>query len=244
MAAPTLCYEINFPRMKRIRKRFLIRRVVELFFLLGIMGAVVQQWMVPTIKNSLKPIQEMDIFRAVERIMKLAIPNHFLWLLFFYCFFHTLLNITGELLRFADRTFYRDWWNSSTVEYFWQNWNIPAHRWASRHLYKPMIRRGYSKLQAQITVFMLSAFFHEYLVSVPLRMARLWSFMAMLGQIPMAVFIKAFISNPNYGNVVVWCSIILGQPLAIMMYFHDYYVGSLQVHEHIDQNTYRILSCE
>ncbi|XP_031563566.1 diacylglycerol O-acyltransferase 1-like [Actinia tenebrosa] len=228
VCAPTLCYELNFPRVPKIRKRFLMRRVLELLFLLSLMGAVVQQWMVPSVKNSLKPIQEMDIARAAERIMKLAIPNHFLWLLFFYCFFHTYLNITGELLRFGDRCFYRDWWNSSTVEYFWQNWNIPAHRWAVRHLYKPMIRRGYSKLQAQVAVFMLSAFFHEYLVSVPLRMARLWSFMAMIGQLPMAVFIKKFIKNPNYGNVVVWLSIILGQPLAIMMYFHDYYVRSLQ----------------
>jgi len=42
----------------------------------------------------------------------------------------------------------------------------------------------------------------------------------------MAIFIKTFIKNPNYGNMVVWGSIIVGQPLAIMMYFHDYYVGS------------------
>ena len=27
--APTLCYELNFPRSKRIRKRFLLRRVLE-----------------------------------------------------------------------------------------------------------------------------------------------------------------------------------------------------------------------
>lgn len=30
MAVPTLCYEINFPRAKRIRKRFLIRRITEI----------------------------------------------------------------------------------------------------------------------------------------------------------------------------------------------------------------------
>jgi hypothetical protein len=30
IALPTLCYEINFPRSDRIRKRFLIRRVCEI----------------------------------------------------------------------------------------------------------------------------------------------------------------------------------------------------------------------
>ncbi|XP_001639351.2 diacylglycerol O-acyltransferase 1 isoform X1 [Nematostella vectensis] len=228
LLCPTLCYELNFPRLPAIRKRFLIRRIVEFFFLLGLMIGVAQQWIVPTIKNSIKPLQRMEYARAAERVMKLAIPNHFLWLLFFYCYFHSFLNITGELLRFADRCFYKDWWNSNTVQYFWQNWNIPAHRWAVRHLYKPMIRRGYSNFQAQIAVFMLSAFFHEYLVSVPLRMIKLWSFSAMIGQLPMAFFIKRYIHNPNYGNVVVWCSIILGQPLAIMMYFHDYYLSTLE----------------
>ena len=29
MVAPTLCYELNFPRNDRIRKRFLMRRIAE-----------------------------------------------------------------------------------------------------------------------------------------------------------------------------------------------------------------------
>ena len=30
MVVPTLCYQLNFPRTKRIRKRFLIRRIIEM----------------------------------------------------------------------------------------------------------------------------------------------------------------------------------------------------------------------
>lgn len=51
---------------------------------------------------------------------------------FFYIYFHAFLNITGELLRFGDRQFYRDWWNATTIDYFWRNWNIPVHKWARR----------------------------------------------------------------------------------------------------------------
>lgn len=227
MAAPTLCYELNFPRNTRIRKRFLLRRLAEFFFLLGIIIGAVQQWIIPTVNNSFQTLMDMDLARLLERLMKLAIPNHLIWLLSFYALFHSGLNIVAELLKFGDRTFYRDWWNAPNVAYFWQNWNIPVHRWCRRHLYLPMLKSGYSSKQAQVAVFLLSAFFHEFLVSVPLRLFRCWAFLAMLGQIPLHLFVKHFLGKyPNYSNMVVWLSIIIGQPLAIFCYVHDYYVSS------------------
>ena len=38
------------------------------------------------------------------------VPNHIIWLIFFYTYFHSILNISGELLQFGDRVFYKDWW--------------------------------------------------------------------------------------------------------------------------------------
>uniref|UniRef100_A0A8C9WSJ4 O-acyltransferase n=1 Tax=Sander lucioperca TaxID=283035 RepID=A0A8C9WSJ4_SANLU len=193
--APTLCYQLNFPRSPRIRIRFLMRRLFEM-------------WMVPTIQNSMKPFQ---------------VPNHLIWLIFFYWFFHSSMNFVAELLQFGDREFYKDWWNSETVTYFWANWNIPVHKWCLRHFYKPMLRKGVNKFLAQTAVFLMSAFFHEYLVSVPLKMFRLWAFMGMMAQVPLAWFVGRFL-NGNYGNAAVWMSLIIGQPVAVLMYVHDYYV--------------------
>ncbi|XP_055075788.2 diacylglycerol O-acyltransferase 1a [Misgurnus anguillicaudatus] len=221
--APTLCYELNFPRSPRIRKRFLLRRLFEMLFLIQLMVGLIQQWMVPTVQNSMKPFQDMDFSRMVERLLKLAVPNHLIWLIFFYWFFHSSMNFVAELLQFGDREFYRDWWNSETVPYFWSNWNIPVHKWCLRHFYKPMLMRGANKLTAQIAVFFLSAFFHEYLVSVPLKMFRLWAFLGMMSQIPLAYFVGRFLRG-NYGNAAVWMSLIIGQPVAVLMYVHDYYI--------------------
>ncbi|OPJ77599.1 hypothetical protein AV530_008745 [Patagioenas fasciata monilis] len=103
----------------------------------------------------------MDYSRIIERLLKLAVPNHFIWLIFFYWFFHSCLNVVAEVMQFGDREFYRDWWNSESVTYFWQNWNIPVHKWCLRHFYKPMLKRGVSKWTAQTAVFLASAFFHE-----------------------------------------------------------------------------------
>uniref|UniRef100_A0A663E066 O-acyltransferase n=1 Tax=Aquila chrysaetos chrysaetos TaxID=223781 RepID=A0A663E066_AQUCH len=214
--APTLCYELNFPRSPRVRKRFLLRRLFE-------MRRFLFQWMVPTIQNSMKPFRDMDYSRIIERLLKLAVPNHLIWLIFFYWFFHSCLNVVAEVMQFGDREFYRDWWNSESVTYFWQNWNIPVHKWCLRHFYKPMLKRGASKWAAQTAVFLASAFFHEYLLSVPLKMLRPWAFMGMAAQIPLAWFVSKFLRG-NYGNAAVWMSLIIGQPIAVLMYVHDYYV--------------------
>lgn len=39
------------------------------------------------------------------------VPNHLIWLIFFYWFFHSSMNFVAELLQFGDREFYRDWWS-------------------------------------------------------------------------------------------------------------------------------------
>jgi len=221
--APTLCYELNFPRSARIRKRFLIKRLVEMVILSQVLLGLVQQWMFPTINNSMKPFHNSNYPFMLERLLKLAIPNHILWLIFFYWFFHSCLNVVAELLRFGDREFYKDWWNAESINAFWNTWNIPVHRWARRHLYSPMMKSGYGKMASSVIVFIVSAFFHEYLVSVPLRMFRVWAFMGMLGQVPFAILTSRFL-NGHFSNMALWLSLIIGQPLATLMYVHDYYV--------------------
>ena len=126
-------------------------------------------------------------------------PNHIIWLLGGYLLFHSCLNISGELLFFADRDFYHDWWNSPNFSKFWQNWNLPVHRWFLRHLYKPLLAAGpseksttngnlsagWSRGAAITMVFLVSSFFHEYTVSVPLRMLKPWLFVGFMCNAPL-----------------------------------------------------------
>lgn len=136
------------------------------------------------------------------------------------------MNLMGELLHFADRNFYCDWWNANNIDTFWRTWNMPVHRWAVRHIYIPVVAMGYGRLTASTIVFFISAFFHEYMVSVPLKTFKIWAFMGMMGQIPLSMISRYMERNfgPRMGNVVVWASIIMGQPLCIMMYYHDYVI--------------------
>lgn len=73
--------------------------------------------------------------------MQLSLPICIGWLLGFIYVFHHLLNITGELLRFGDREFYRDWWNCKNLAGFWRMWNMPVHNFLVRHISQPLIKR-------------------------------------------------------------------------------------------------------
>ncbi|XP_068621140.1 diacylglycerol O-acyltransferase 1 isoform X2 [Battus philenor] len=229
--APTLCYELNFPRTTRIRKRFLIKRLIEVVFGVNLVMALFQQWMIPSVTNTVDQFSEMNMVKMAERLLKLAVPNHLIWLCFFYLSFHSFLNLMGELLHFADRNFYNDWWNANNIAVFWSSWNRPVHMWAVRHVYIPITEKGYGKSNAAIVVFIISAFFHEYLVSVPLQMFRIWAFLGMMAQPPLSVIsrLAEVKLGPRWGNIIVWSSLILGQPLAIMMYYHDYALAHLNV---------------
>jgi diacylglycerol O-acyltransferase-1 len=106
MFAPTLCYELRFPRTPARRKGFILKRIIEMITFTFVIIALSQQWVIPLVKNSIAPFSEMDFKRCIERLLKLAIPNHLLWLLGFYTIFHSAMNLMAELLRFADREFY------------------------------------------------------------------------------------------------------------------------------------------
>lgn len=73
LCAPTLCYELNFPRTERIRKRFLLKRIFEVLAGIQLILCIFQQYMIPSVKNSLIPFSNMDIALASERLLKLAV---------------------------------------------------------------------------------------------------------------------------------------------------------------------------
>ena len=53
-----------------------------------------------------------------------------------------------------------------------------------------------------------------------------WVFLAMLGQVPLIILSKKLEARYGYqlGNLTMWASLIIGQPLAIMVYYHDYVI--------------------
>jgi len=226
LAAPTLCYQLEYPRSPRIRIRFLLRRLLEVFFCVILGTVIIQQYIVITVKNTMPYFQDLTgqwYLRIFQRVLKLAIPSLCCWLVFFYGYFHAYLNLVGELLRFGDRGFYKAWWNSRHVEEYWRLWNMPVHKWIIRHLYTPVRNLGYSRFTGILAAFLFSAVAHEILISVPCHRVMCYGFVGMLLQLPLCIFSKAMVEKLRFrrvwGNWVFWISFcIFGQPLGILLY--------------------------
>eukprot|EP01130_Rhizamoeba_saxonica_P010707 TRINITY_DN4412_c0_g1_i1.p1 TRINITY_DN4412_c0_g1~~TRINITY_DN4412_c0_g1_i1.p1 ORF type:complete len:304 (-),score=21.72 TRINITY_DN4412_c0_g1_i1:25-936(-) len=218
---PTLCYQTNYPRTERIRIRYILEKVLVALLLSGVEYVIGGQYLHPLIEHSLEHIENANYLNISERVLKLSVPNLYLWLIGFYIIFDVYLNILAEITRFGDRKFYGDWWNAQTVGHYWRNWNLPVHNWMRRHVYNPCSKR-FSTKTSLLICFFVSAFFHEYVLSVPFGQVKLWAFLGILAQVPLVVITEKFKDHHYTGNIMFWISIVLGQPFLILLYYRDF----------------------
>lgn len=220
---PTLVYQTTYPRTSRIRKKWLAKRLLELLLVMAMSSVIAEQFVGPTLKKAALPVLSLDIPNIILAVLKISVPNVYLWLFMFYGLFHLGLNIVAELTFFGDRLFYKEWWNATKLEDYWRLWNLPVHNWLVKHIFLPILNSGYTKSSAVVATFFVSAVFHELLVSIPCHTMRLWAFFGMMAQLPLVHLTAAIdhrLKGSQIGNVIFWISFcIVGQPLCVLLYF-------------------------
>src|SRR3990167_1981408 len=226
LAAPTLVYETYYPRNETIRYLFAFKNLFGCVLCLLIAQFVCAQFILPVLMERSTGALFFDIIR-------LSIPSIIAWLLGFYAFFHCWLNAIGELIKFGDREFYRDWWNAASLDVFWKKWNILVHEWLLRHVYLESVRTAKtSTLVATIYTFLFSAIYHELIFFVAFRVLRPWFFLAMFLQIPMIMMSRWAYANTNpkyrdfWGNMNVWLGFFVGQPLIEILYLREWFLSN------------------
>ncbi|KAL2005385.1 hypothetical protein VTN00DRAFT_2596 [Thermoascus crustaceus] len=223
--APTLVYQPVYPRTSHIRWEFVVKRVFEFLGLSVVMWLLSAQYAAPVLRNSLDKIAVLDLASIVERIMKLSTISLVIWLAGFFAFFQSLLNALAELMRFGDREFYSDWWNSSSVGIYWRSWNKPVYLFMKRHIFSPLVGRGWSPFAASLVVFTFSAILHEMLVGIPTHNLIGVAFAGMMFQLPLIAVTLPLEKRDDpagrvIGNSIFWISFCLvGQPLGALLYF-------------------------
>lgn len=165
--APTLVYQPVYPRTKKIRWGFVAKRMAEVFGLNAFMWIASAQYAAPVLRNSLETMASLDVAGFLERLMKLSTISLVIWLAGFFALFQSFLNALAEVMKFGDREFYTDWWNSPSVGVYWRTWNKPVYQFMRRHVFSPLIGRGWSTGNASIAVFVFSGVMHELLVGIP-----------------------------------------------------------------------------
>lgn len=228
--APTLCYQPIYPRSEGVCLKFIVLRLAEIAISLATIYVFVFQYGFPTLANSMELIDGNDWIGLIERLLKLSTTSLYIWLIFFYVFFHSFLNLTAELLRFGDRRFYQDWWNANSIGDYWRLWNTPVHTWIKRHMYFPLRARGIRGNVAMILVFFVSALMHEYLAAIPMKTFQGWAFLIIFLQAPLTIITDWYCKRrPKslLGNYLLWISIcFFGEPLLVLLYYRSWIMRS------------------
>lgn len=229
--APTLCYQPSYPRNDKFRPSFFLKRIGEIVIATSMMYFLTEQYANPTLRNSVRAIDELEFFQVVERVLKLSTVSLVIWLLGFYALFHSFLNALSEVLLFGDRTFYLAWWNSGSLATYWRLWNRPMYLWFKRHVYLPCVNRGVRPATASFLVFFISAILHEVLVGIPTHAIMWYAFLGMMGQIPLIAITRPLErwrgKTSGAGNMIFWISFCLvGQPAAILLYYYQWTINS------------------
>lgn len=216
IVAPTLVYETGYPRTTSIRGRYVAWYSFQFCLCLALQYILLMQFCVPIWRAA------QDTGRLWWYSMKLALPSFIIWLLLFWGFFQCALNIVAELTRFADREFYRDWWNASDLSQFWRLWNVPVHEWCVRHLFVETVSRHNVDVKvAVLSTFVLSAVFHEYICVVGFRMLRPYMFVGMMMQIPLIKWSTKW-AGTRTGNYIMWTMLFFGQSWVPLLYCTHY----------------------
>lgn len=224
LVAPTLLYELSYPKtMTPIRWKYVVWQFLQVILCIALMYGLFLQFCAPALQQQWDVMQSPIVFLDFGRV---AFPQMAFWLLGAYALFHCFLNGVAELTHFADRRWQSDWWNADSVETFWKRWNLPTHSWFLRHAYLEFIHRF--KLSKNLSVwltFALSALMHEVIMAITFRSVKPWLFLAMISQNLFMMIDRIFKPSPTVGNVLVWLSLFLGQPLLSIIYFRDWFLS-------------------
>ncbi|SOV01898.1 related to acyl-CoA sterol acyltransferase [Ustilago sp. UG-2017a] len=208
LLVPTLVYELSYPRLKTIRPLYVVEKTLATFGTFLVIYVITEHWIMP-----FTPTADTPFLRT---FLQLAVPMMINYLLIFYIMFECICNCFAELTRFADREFYLDWWNATSMEVFSRKWNKPVHSFLLRHVYASTIAAwGLSKSMAMFLTFLLSSLVHELVMAIVSGKIRFYLFAAQMVQLPLIIisqipFIKR---NETLGNMIFWIGLMAGFPL-------------------------------
>lgn len=219
-------YGINsnlFDRTKYIRWHRVLWNYCEVVGVIFYVSFIFERFLIPYFRD-FGNATDIEPKSLVLSIFGCILPGTIANLCGFYCLLHAWMNASAEMLRFADRLFYRDWWNASSFEVFYRTWNVIVHDWLYTYIYKDMyeiVFKG-SKTTATLVVFTISAIFHELILAVSFRFFYpvLFTFFQGAGVLFMFVRIRR---DSAIGNIFLWFSLALGNGLLISLYSMEYF---------------------
>lgn len=141
----------------------------------------------------------------------------------FYLILHLVQNLFAELLCFADRMFYKDWWTATDFSTYYRKWNVVVHDWLYTYIYKDCLEilSPGNKEVAKYVTFFLSSIVHEWIISNMLGYFMPIMFVQFFGIGTILTYVK-FPQNVVF-KMIFWLSLGLGTGFMITMYGLEFY---------------------
>nr|XP_008101805.2 PREDICTED: sterol O-acyltransferase 2 isoform X1 [Anolis carolinensis] len=226
---PTLIYRENYPRTPCVRWRYVIENFAKFLMCLFYGSMLFKCFTIPIFSNMNK--QPLTFRSFVLIVFSATLAALYLAILIWYTFFHCWLNAFAEMMCFADRTFYKDWWNATSTSAYLRSWNVVVHDWLYCYIYHDLL--WVFKLKAQsmavLSTFIVSGAFHEYVFMMS------FGFFYPLLFICWFIVIATEILGMPSTNILLWIRILFGLALLFSMQSLEWYA---RIHCPVQKNTF------
>nr|XP_034978004.1 sterol O-acyltransferase 1-like [Zootoca vivipara]XP_034978006.1 sterol O-acyltransferase 1-like [Zootoca vivipara]XP_034978007.1 sterol O-acyltransferase 1-like [Zootoca vivipara] len=221
--APTLIYRDEYPRTPTIRWSYVATMFAQVLGSLFYTSYLCDKHLLPAFRNYSR--EHFNVRELVLCIFNTILPSTLMTIFLYFLLFHCWLNAFAEMLRFADRMFYKDWWNSTSYARYFRTWNVVVHDWLYYYAYKDFLWLfgGKSKAVAMLSVFTLSAIVHEYVLAVCLGYFYPVLFCIFMGFGMVFNFILNDRRKGPIWNVILWSTFILGLGILFCLYTQEWY---------------------
>ncbi|KAK0055308.1 sterol O-acyltransferase 1-like isoform X1 [Biomphalaria pfeifferi] len=219
---PTLVYRDNYPRTQTISWKYVVTNFLQVLACLIYIYYIFERFCVPVFQNFNK-----DHITAKGFILSMfgcMMPGTLLLFISFFAILHSWMNAFAEMLRFGDRLFYKDWWNSTTFSNYYRTWNVVVHDWLYTYIYKDICKLvgPRNRPGAMACVFLISAVFHEYILTCTFKFFYPVLFVMFAGAGFGFIFLTDKGSSRSW-NVFMWVALFIGNGLLMCLYSMEFY---------------------
>eukprot|EP00842_Homolaphlyctis_polyrhiza_P002045 jgi/Hompol1/2841/HPOL_006185-RA len=232
---PSLLYRTQYPLTPMIRWSKVMIHAIECFLLVIYIYILFERFLFPILR--VPPVPEQDNLREFGIMaFNCMLPSMMIFVFGFFGFLHCWLNMHAELLRFADREFYRDWWNSHSFAEYYRKWNGVVYDWLFEYVYAELFglltRRGYapqtSRAVAALFVIEASAIIHEFIIACAFGF--FFPVLLLMFGGPGVIFTH-FTRKQKNQNIFVWAMLFVGCGLLVTLYSREFYFRQLHLED-------------
>lgn len=219
--APTLIYRNSYPRTQKIRWRWVFGNFAQVLGVLFYLYFIFVRFCVPVFQQiGREPLTPKALVLSVFGCM---MPGTLVLLSGFFLLLHSWLNAFAEMLCFADRMFYEDWWNSHTYATYYRTWNVVVHDWLYTYVYKDVheLCGRRTRFVPMMAVFVMSAIVHEFIITFTLG----YFYPVVLLMFGGIGFFLTFVTNiqRRLGNIFMWLTLFIGTGLIMSLQSIEWY---------------------